>query len=330
MNANHEHGGALDVMRRLFPEAPEPWIDLSTGINPWPWPTSGRETEGFQRLPTQSDRVLCTAAMAEAFGLPERAVLVAPGSELLIHLLPTLLHPRRIAILAPTYDDHARTWRSAGIDVTETPDPLAEAGEADAAVICNPNNPDGRRFAPERIEEARQRLAKRDGWLIVDEAFADLEPDLSAAPHVLAGNLLVLRSAGKFYGLPGLRLGALLGPPAFLRWLAAHLGVWSVSTPALAIGAAAYADRAWQAVTRRRLAEARRRLDRVLLERRCRVAGGTDLFGYVEVPDAPAAWHRLSSQGIYVRRFPWTDSHLRIGLPKDAEAEARLGAALKF
>jgi len=27
------HGGDLGAIRRRFPEAPEPWIDLSTGIN---------------------------------------------------------------------------------------------------------------------------------------------------------------------------------------------------------------------------------------------------------------------------------------------------------
>ncbi len=325
-----EHGGALDTMRRLFPDAPEPWIDLSTGINPQPWPAAGCAFDSLHRLPTQSDRVRCAAAMAEAFGLPERAVLVAPGSEMVIHLLPTLLRPRRIAVLAPSYGDHARVWRAAGINVVETLDPLADVGKADAAVICNPNNPDGRRFAPEQIEAARQRLSRRNGWLIVDEAFVDLEPSLSAAPGVPAGNLLVLRSTGKFYGLAGLRLGALLGPPDLLRSLAQRLGVWSVSTLALAVGAAAYVDRAWQTAARRRLAKARQRLDRVLVQGPCRVVGGTDLFRYVEVPNAHGLWRRLSDRGVYVRRFPWTNSHLRIGLPKDAAAEARLQAALSL
>ena len=328
MSTADEHGGALDAMRRRFPNAPEPWVDLSTGINPWPWPTAGHEFGGLHRLPTRLDRERCAAAMAAAFGLPERAVGVVPGSELLIHLLPTLLQPRRIAVLAPSYGDHARVWGAAGIEVTETSDPLAEAGKADAVVICNPNNPDGRRFPPEQVEAARCRLGRRGGWLIIDEAFADLEPDLSSAPRVPAGNLLVLRSTGKFFGLPGLRLGALLGPPEFLQLLAQRLGGRSVSTPALAIGAAAYADRAWQSATRRRLAQARQRLDRVLLPGPCRVVGGTDLFRYVEVPNAHGLWRQLSGQGIYVRRFPWSRSHLRIGLPKDAAAEAKLQAAL--
>lgn len=322
------HGGALDAMRRLFPDAPLPWVDLSTGINPWPWPARGSRAEDFQRLPTQEDYARCTVAMAAAFGSPESAVLAAPGSELLIRLLPAVLAPRRVAILAPSYGDHARAWRAAGCEVVETPGPLAEADVADAVVICNPNNPDGRQFQPDEVEMAHRRLSKRGGWLIIDEAFADLAPGLSQAQQGGSDHLLVLRSIGKFYGLAGLRLGAVLAPAEVLERMQALLGVWSVSTPALAIAAAAYSDRAWQTAARCRLAEARRRLDELLRESRCRVLGGTDLFRYVEVTDARGLWRQLARKGIYVRRFPWSSRHLRIGLPGNAGEARRLREAL--
>ena len=328
MTRANEHGGALDAMRELFPDAPEPWVDLSTGINPWPWTAADRDDDSPYRLPTLSDRARCAAAMARAFGAPEQAVLVAPGSEILIRLLPTLLYPQSVTVLSPSYGDHAQVWRASGCQVAETSNPLDDADHADAVVICNPNNPDGRRFEPAELEAARLRLRRRNGWLIVDEAFADLEPGLSLAPRVDAGNLIVLRSTGKFFGLAGLRLGALLGPPGLLQSMAERLGVWSVSTPALAAGAAAYADRAWQTETRQRLTRARERLDRLLKSEQCRVVGGTDLFRYVAVNDARGAWKTLATRGVYVRRFPWTDRHLRIGLPKDPEAESRLLDAL--
>lgn len=328
MNIVEVHGGALDAMRRLFPDAPLPWVDLSTGINPWPWPARESHFEGLRRLPTQEDCARCTAAMAAAFGSPECAVLAAPGSELLIRLLPVVLAPRRVAVLAPSYGDHVRVWRAAGCEVVETPDPLAEADAADAVVICNPNNPDGRRFQPDEVEAAHRRLSEHGGWLVIDEAFADLEPGLSRAQQGGSDHLLVLRSIGKFYGLPGLRLGALLAPGEVLERMQAVLGVWSVSTPALAIAAAAYSDRAWQTRTRSRLAKARRRLDEMLQERQCRVVGGTDLFRYVEVADARGLWRQLARKGIYVRRFPWSSRHLRIGLPGNAGEARRLREAL--
>ena len=322
------HGGALDAMRRHFPDAPQPWVDLSTGINPWPWSAADAHLRQLHRLPTEADRASCMAAMAASFGAPRDAIVAAPGSELLIRLLPTVIAPQRVAILAPSYGDHAQAWRAAGCEVAEIVDPLSEAAAADAVVVCNPNNPDGRRFEPAALVDAYRQLARRGGWLIIDEAFADLEPELSLAPMGGSENLLVLRSLGKFYGLAGLRLGALLAPAAVRRTLAQRLGYWSVSAPALAMGTAAYSDRAWQRATRRRLTEAAQRLDRLLERHGCRVVGGTHLFRYVEVANGHETWTRLARRGVYVRRFPWTRRHLRIGLPADRSAAERLAAAL--
>lgn len=221
--ADEYHGGALDSMRRRFPEAPEPWIDLSTGINPWPWPVPASHYSGLNRLPGAAELASCEAAMAAAFGAPRETVLAAPGSEMLIRLLPTVLQPRRVAILAPSYGDHAQVWKQVDCELVESRDPLADAA-ADAVVICNPNNPDGRRFERTELTEALSRLTARGGWLIVDEAFADLEPGLSIAPLAGSGNLLALRSIGKFFGLAGLRLGALLAPPDIRRAMADRLG----------------------------------------------------------------------------------------------------------
>ena len=83
--------------------------------------------------------------------------MAAPGSELLIHLLPTLWRPKRVVVLATGYSSHARAWRAAGSDVLETAAPLVEANLAEVVMIGNPNNPDGQRFATEEIEDARRQ-----------------------------------------------------------------------------------------------------------------------------------------------------------------------------
>lgn len=251
-----------------------------------------------------------------------------PGSELLIRLLPTIINPARVAILSPTYGDHARVWRATGCDLVETHDPVAHACEADAVVVCHPNNPDGRRFDASALLAAAELLAKRRGWLIVDEAYGELIPGDSLAPHAGADGLIILRSFGKFYGLAGLRLGALLAPAALCAAMQARLGVWPVSGPALHVGAKAYDDHAWQAETRRRLTEARQRLDAILATGGLTVAGGTDLFRLAETASASALWERLALAGIYVRRFDWSQTLVRFGLPENTAAEARLADAL--
>lgn len=328
MTRDLRHGGALDDMRRRFPSAPDPWIDLSTGINPWSLPIGVDLVPAFQTLPTSQSYRDCRAALAQYLDIEAENILLAPGSELLIRLLPTVLNPRKVAILAPTYGDHAEVWKQAGCDVLEVDQPLYYCDQVDVIVLCNPNNPDGRRFDPERLEHTRNRLAARSGWLIVDEAYADLDPTLSCARFGGRPGLIILRSMGKFFGLPGLRLGAAIAPKSLQNDLLMRMGQWRVSGPALVAGCEAYSNSDWQVATRARLAAARRTLDPILMSAGLFVIGGTDLFRYVEVEAAHKAWNSLALSGIYVRRFDWSDRHLRIGLPAGLTAETRLAEAL--
>jgi cobalamin biosynthetic protein CobC len=323
------HGGALARMRALFPDAPEPWIDLSTGINPWPYPVTAATLSHFSRLPDADLFAASRAAMAQTFGAAETAVLPAPGSEALIRLLPRLIPACSVALREPTYGDHSQAWRAAGARIEALDDPLSRAGAVDVLVIVNPNNPDGRTVAPAALIEAHAAQAARGGWLIVDEAFADLDPSLSVAAQAGPGGLVILRSFGKFYGLAGLRLGAMLGPPDLLAAAADALGAWAVNGPALAIGRQAYGDAAWSARTRARLAKARGELDLLLSAAQLPVSGGTDLFRFVATADATGLWRRLGQAGIAVRRFSWSDARVRIGLPASNAELARLASALQ-
>jgi cobalamin biosynthetic protein CobC len=322
------HGGALDHMQSAFPNAPLPWIDLSTGINPWPYPIGEISPDAFAHLPTRAAYDDCRNKMSDCFGAPPESLTLSPGSELLIRLLPDVIPAKRVAILSPTYGDHAQAWRAAGADVIESSAPIPLADAVDAVVVCNPNNPDGCRFAPEMLRHTARVLGERGGTLIVDEAYADLEPAVSLASHGGQEGLIVLRSFGKFFGLAGLRLGAMIAPARVCSAMRARLGVWPVAGPALAIGARAYWDQVWQAATREKLAETRYRLDNLLEQSGLTVSGGTDLFRLIETEDATRLWRKLAARGIYIRRFSWSDRLVRIGLPPDDRAEARLAAAL--
>jgi cobalamin biosynthetic protein CobC len=139
---------------------------------------------------------------------------------------------------------------------------------------------------------------------------------------------VVLRSFGKFFGLAGLRLGFALASPAIAERLRAELGPWAVAGPALAIGAAALADRPWAAMTRARLAQAALRLDQVLTGAGLEVKGGTSLFRLVRTPAAPDLFLHLGRAGILVRRFSEQATWLRFGLPASEPGWQRLAAAL--
>lgn len=323
------HGGDLGAGARLFPQAPLPWIDLSTGINPWPYPVPDLPIAAWTRLPSPADmRDLVTAA-ATCYGVPDPAcIAAAPGSQILIHTLPFLFAPAEVAVLCPTYGEHAPAWARAGHHVRQVTDlPAPDGPLPDMLVLVNPNNPDGRLLPPDRLLALADRLAERGGWLVVDEAFADLVPDHSLAPQVGREGLILLRSFGKFFGLAGVRLGFLLAPPALARAMADRIGPWPVAGAAIHIGCQALADGEWQTATRNRLTTARQELDALLMRARLPLLGGTDLFRLVDA-GSDHLFHRLASAGLWSRIFAGRLGWIRLGLPPDRLSFGRLKRVL--
>jgi cobalamin biosynthesis protein CobC len=322
------HGGDLAAARRRFPDAPEPLIDLSTGINPHPYPLPPLPPELFMRLPEPEALEQLAATAAWAYGAAPDQLVVAPGTQSLLAPVFALAAPGRAAVLGPTYAEHARVAALVGHRVEEVNAFDALAG-ADLAIVVNPNNPDGRltnRLALLALADVKRR---RGGLVVVDEAFAEVGPSgLSVAPEVARGDLIVLRSFGKFYGLAGLRLGFAIAAAPLAARLRATFGPWPVAGPALAAGEAALADADWAKTMREVLARDAARLDRLLTGAGLEIAGGTSLFRLVQTPAAAALADHLGRAGIVVRRFAEAPTSLRFGLPADEAAWQRLAAAL--
>ncbi len=323
------HGGDLGAARRLFPDAPKPFIDLSTGINPNPYPLPPLPVELFARLPDAAATIRLATAAAASYGAPSAAhVVPAPGTQSLLGLVAGLVRRGRAAVLTPTYNEHARATRLVGHSVIETRE-AAALGDADLAIVANPNSPDGRLIDRETLLALAAQLRARGGTLVVDEAFMDVgPPGFSLAGDVGRGNIVVLRSFGKFFGLAGIRLGFALLDQASAARLTAMLGPWAVSGPALAIGAVALADTAWIEATRQRVLQASGRLDAILIGAGLGIPGGTTLFRLVRTSAAPALFHHLGCAGILVRNFPDNATWLRFGLPAGEEEWQRLQIAM--
>ncbi len=240
--------------------------------------------------------------------------------------LDRVLSPQEVRLFEFSYQGHARLF-GARASVTEDMDALAEA---DLALIVNPNNPDGRVVPVARLLALAERMAARGGVLVVDEAFMDaMDPRLSLLAGELPGNVVVLRSFGKFYGLAGLRVSFLaLTPGARESEVRAALGPWPVSGPAIAIGTKAYGDEGWRLETFRKLNEHAARLDALLEQAGLHVIGGTPLFRLAAHPRAGDLFTHLAKAGLLTRPFEQKPHWLRFGLPGDDEAFARLEAAL--
>ena len=98
------HGGDRGAARMLFPDAPQPFVDLSTGINPHSYPVPTLPAELFARLPEPAALARLVAAAAAAYGAPSPdCVVAAPGTQILLPLVAALVPPGRAVILGPTY-----------------------------------------------------------------------------------------------------------------------------------------------------------------------------------------------------------------------------------
>lgn len=316
-----------------FPNAPRPCYDLSTGISPYAYPLQMPEVSVLARLPEEDEEADLQAAAAFAYGLNSCALVAAgPGSQSLIALLPRLLPAKRVCLLGPTYSGHAQAWQTQGVPVQQVTDPAALGHAArqpgTVCVVCNPNNPDGRLLPSDWLHKLADHCAAHGSFLIVDEAFADFEQE-SVAPCLPHPALLVLRSFGKTYGLPGVRLGFLLASPERAAQARAALGAWPVGSLGLAAGRQALRDTAWLKTVRAQVRLAHCRLTDLLTAAGLHHIGQSSLFTLVLHPDAAALWQNFCTYGLVTRIFAEQPGRLRVGLPASEPAWVRLEAALQ-
>lgn len=315
------HGGDLGEAMRRFPDAPRPWLDLSTGINLVPYPLPDLPADLWTRLPSRADHDALIEAAAARYGVKDPSTIVAaPGTQALIQLLPRLWPKSKVAVVGPTYEEHEVSWRRQGHTVRIIGQ-ASEAQDEEVLIVVNPDNPTGRLTAPSELRAPRLLT-------VVDEAFADFLPDSASLAGDLPGNAIVLASFGKAYGLGGVRLGFAIAKREIAARLREELGPWAVSGPALKIGRAALSDEAWLQNAARRLTDDGRRLDELLRAAGFAVLGGTPLFRFTRHDDAPGMVQHLGRHGIHVRAFFLAPDRLRFGLPGDEAGFHRLSTAL--
>lgn len=320
-----EHGGRLRKAALDYGIAEADWLDLSSGLAPWPFPIPQIPLRAWARLPETDDGL--EQAACDYYGAAQ--VLPVAGSQMAIQLLPRLRRVGKVGVLSPCYAEHAEAWRRSGYIVREVLEQEVEffLDSLDVLVVVNPNNPTGLSLTPARLLDWHARLAQRGGWLVVDEAFMDNTPHLSLAAHSHQIGLIVLRSFGKFFGLAGVRLGFVLAERKLLRLLAEQVGPWAVSGPTRVLGQACLQDTENHTRQRVRSDEASERLAALLERYGFKPQGGCALFQWLITEDADTLHDFMARRGILLRLFTHNSS-LRFGLPADAAEELRLAEAL--
>lgn len=303
-----DHGGGLDDAVALYGGTRAEWLDLSTGINPRHYPVPEVPESAYTALP---DRVAARRLeeAARAFWMvPEgAAVLAAPGASALIANIPRLIAPARVRLVERSYNEHEAAFRAAGWEVLRG-DP-EQGAMAEARVAVHPNNPTGHMFSGENEPGGRPLL-------VIDESFCDVILQNSRVGEwSLKPGVVILKSLGKFWGLPGLRLGFAIGDPDLIAQLKEMLGPWPVSGVAQHVGAVALEDMDWANMARQVMNLDVARMDAMVQGKGAELIGGTGLFRLYRVDDA-ARWQEKLAQGkVWSRIFPYDPTWLRLGLP---------------
>lgn len=319
------HGGDLERASETFGIPVEQWVDLSTGISPWSWPVPELPDWVWRRLPPREDGL--EAAAQRYYG--SRSPLVAvPGSQWAIaQLCPALLRlqvvvpGQRVAVPLRGYQEHRFAWTRAGFECVEYKDvaellSLVGNAKVEHAVLIDPNNPTAERCPPSELRALAQDLDRRQGWLVVDQAFADLH---GGGVHDLGSRCVVLRSLGKFFGLAGLRVGFVAAVDELLTELRARLGPWGIAHPARWIAVQALQDESWQQRQREKIERASEAWSAWLSQRLGCPIANAGLFCTLRQPGpvCERIYQALGAQGVLVRVFDAKHGQnlLRFGLP---------------
>lgn len=314
------HGGALDKAIAQYGGEVQNWLDLSTGINPYHYPIKGISLKSYTQLPQQADLAKLIDVARHAYNCEKGEVLVGNGTQILIENLPKIFAKSTIAILAPTYEEHAKNWQKNGHKVVLTDD-IETAKTADHLLIVNPNNPTGKLFTRAELMALHAYFAKKNGYLIVDEAFIDCQPEFSLAGKAGIENLIILRSFGKFYGLAGVRIGFLLSSKNIVARMQAGFGLWGIAGCSMQLATKALLDDVWQQKMCLTLQVEMQEMQEILLQNGFKTIGSTALFCLVKMPNTAISaykyYEKLCESHILSRKFEADDTILRFGLVED-------------
>jgi len=321
---------------------PEAVIDFSANqspLGPAPHVVAAVASAVLDAYPDRDAHPLALA-IATRHGVSADQVVTGNGSTELIRLIAQLALMPGTAVLAvtPTFGEYRVATELAGAHWVEFPLTAEEGFALDIQRLytalratrpvlcwwCAPNNPTGTAAVPEAV--AAVIKAHPETLFVLDEAYCDLLPAPQWTPALLeAGNLIVLRSMTKAWGLAGVRLGYALGTAGLMGALRGAKPPWNVNACAQAAGIAALVDTTQYTQTLALLLAERQHLVKALKEQGWPVVSSAAAFFLIDVGDAAAIKRRLLAHGCLVRDCTsfGLPAYVRVS-PRRPEQNARL------
>ena len=267
------HGGIKPHELRGLGLNPEEVLDFSASVSPTGQPVGLFEALSRADLSAYPDpsclelkEVLAKyLSSGHANNIVPEQILIGNGSTELIHLIARSMlienvmgSAPSVLIFTPTYSEYEGSCRLMGADIHEfcadrnqrlkwdiskACDQIRNTSELRLVFLCNPNNPTGVYLDAESVTEIASACSSVQALLIIDEAYLNFVDDPWDSLGVLAsGNIILLRSMTKDYGLTGLRLGYSLASSSITRRLRYFQPDWSVNTFAQIAGKIALND----------------------------------------------------------------------------------------
>ena len=238
--------GAMGVS----PQAAAAYQALSGALHRYPdGACAGLRHAIAERYGFDPERIVCGAGSDELIALLARSY-AGPGDEVLYSAHGFLMYALSAQAVGATPVAAPETGLKTDVDAL-----LARVSDRTRLVfIANPNNPTGSFLTRDEMQHLHAGLPD-DVLLVVDAAYAeyidqaDYEPGADLVGR--AGNVAMLRTFSKIYGLSALRLGWGCFPPAVADILNRVRGPFNVGAPAQAAGIAAIADAAFVEANRR-------------------------------------------------------------------------------
>ena len=331
------HGGQIHQVAKALGRSVDSFIDSSASINPLGPPASvlsamQQALSACRHYPDPSAEGL-RMRLAKEHGISSDSIVLGNGSSELIRILPLALSIRQGYVAGPTFMEYEASLHIAGARCTYV---LATSAEKyapplkqlsllvdairhgsqkalrrnvkspTAVFFCNPNSPTGRVVSARSLRTLYRKIEEAGLWMVVDEAFIDFCPSHSLIKEIPnARRLLILRSFTKFYGMPGIRLGYLVGAPETVTTIRRLLPPWSVSHFAQEAGVAALNDVKFRQRSVKYMQQERQRFMTALREvPGLRIIPASANFVMVELPSkcvTVSLVSRLTQQGILVR-----------------------------
>lgn len=312
------HGGPNYAELKAQGINPNEVLDFSVCSNPFMPPPGIKETLShiaIEQYP-DSEATELRQRLSESLRVPPENILAGSGTTELIRLI-TLTYFRKgdpVLILEPTYGEyeiacrmvsarlvrHRATEEESFIPKIENVVGLIKKHHPRAIFICNPNNPTGNYLSRREIEMVLD--ASGDSLLVLDEAYiAFIAGSWNSVDLIGRGNVVILRSMTKDYGLCGLRLGYAVTQQEIVDSLRRVCPPWNVNIIAQKIGVAVLENGEYLEQSKLKIREARQYLINGLTRLGFSVLPSDANYFLVKVGSARKFRHALLRRGIIVR-----------------------------